>query len=115
MLLHQGIGALVPFRSRIVIAQNSRRFLRLYKRHVRRFVSIPVPYPVAYLLSAAWEDYAERSKGQLPPKFNRRRCAAEWKGNRYSNAKLKKMLGWTPRVSFDDGARLYFESLRSNR
>lgn len=90
----------------------SRSFLRMYKRHVRRFLSIPVPYPLAYLLSAVWEDYAERSKGQLPRRFNRRRCAAEWKGNRYSNEKLKTMLGWTPRVSFDQGSRLLFDSLR---
>jgi nucleoside-diphosphate-sugar epimerase len=90
----------------------SGHFLKLYKQYVARFLSIPVPYPVAYLFSAAWEDYAKRTKGQLPPTFNRRRCAAEWKGNRYSNEKLKRMLGWIPRVSFDQGSQLLFDSLR---
>jgi nucleoside-diphosphate-sugar epimerase len=91
---------------------SSGRFLRLYKRHVGPFLSIPVPYALAYILSAAWEDYADRTKGQLPPRFNRRRCSAEWKGNRYSNQKLKQLLGWSPRVPFEQGSRLLFDSLR---
>jgi nucleoside-diphosphate-sugar epimerase len=93
----------------------SGRFLRLYRRHVGRFLSIPVPYPVAYLLCAAWEDYARRSEGQLPAKFNRRRCSAEWKGNRYSNERLKSMLGWVPRVSLDQGSQLLFDFLRATK
>jgi nucleoside-diphosphate-sugar epimerase len=90
----------------------SRRFLRMYKRHTGGFFSIPVPYPVAYLLSALWEDYSERSEGQLPPNFNRRRCSAEWKGNRYSNEKLKRLLGWMPRVPFEQASTLFLDSLR---
>jgi nucleoside-diphosphate-sugar epimerase len=75
----------------------SRKFLSAYKR-VTRFRSIPVPYPLAYGFSCAWEKYSGWSKGQLPPVFNRRRCSAEWKGNRYSNRKLREQLGWRPRV-----------------
>ena len=89
----------------------SRSFLRLYKRHVRRFVSVPLPYPLAYALSAVWERYAAWSQGQLPPRFNRRRAAAEWKRQRYSNDKAKRLLGWRPRVAFDDASRLFFASL----
>jgi nucleoside-diphosphate-sugar epimerase len=48
-----------------------------------------------------WEKYSRWSKKQLPPVFNRRRCSAEWKGNRYSNQKLKERLGWKPRVPMD--------------
>ncbi len=77
----------------------SREFLRAYRRHVTPFLSIPLPYPLAYGLCALWEEYSKRSQGQLPPAFNRRRCAAEWKGNRFSNAKLRQRLGWKPRVS----------------
>ena len=51
----------------------------------------------------------EWTKGQLPPRFNRRQCAAEWKGNCYSNAKLKKMLGWKPKVPFLEASNLYFD------
>lgn len=90
----------------------SRRVLRLYKRHVRRFASVPVPYPLAYALSALWEAYANWSDGQLPPRFNRRQAAAEWKRHRYSNAKTKRLLNWHPRVGFDDALRLFFTSLQ---
>ncbi len=79
----------------------SRRFLAAYKKKTNGFFSVGVPYSLAYGMSAVWEKYSKWSKGQLPPVFNRRRCAAEWKGNRYSNQKLKGRLGWTPRVPMD--------------
>jgi nucleoside-diphosphate-sugar epimerase len=91
---------------------SSRKFLRLYKRNVGNFRSVPIPYPLAYLLCTAWEKYSEWSEGQLPPAFNRSRCSAEWRGNRYSNEKLKRLLGWTPKVSFEEGCRRYFEYQR---
>src|SRR5216110_1437875 len=78
------------------------QFLKAYKRRAKSFVSIRVPYIVGYAMSLLWEKYAEWSKNQLPPAFNRRRCAAEWKGNRYSNQKLKERLGWSPRVNMAD-------------
>lgn len=90
----------------------SREFLRLYKRHVRRFRSVPVPRPVSYLLCALWEKYSSWSEGQLPPVFNRRAWHAYWKGSRYSNDKAKRLLGWTPRVPTAEGLRRYFESCR---
>ena len=93
----------------------SRSFLRLYKRHARSMRSIPVPYRVAYLLCSLWESYSVRSAGQLPPRFNRRRCAAEWKGNTYSNRKLKQLTGWMPRVPIEQAALRYFEYVRSQR
>jgi nucleoside-diphosphate-sugar epimerase len=91
---------------------SSKRFLRMYKAQARQFLSIPVPYPLAYALCSLWEDYSRRSKGQLPARFNRRRCAAEWQGNRYSNRKLKELVGWTPRVPFEEAAQRYFDSVR---
>lgn len=91
----------------------SRTFLRLYKKNVRRFLSVPVPFPVAYSLCTLWEKYSEWSEGQLPPVFNRRRCSAEWKGNTYSNAKLKRLLGWRPRVQFQAACQRFFQDARS--
>jgi nucleoside-diphosphate-sugar epimerase len=76
---------------------SSRKFLAAYKNAKRSF-SISVPYPVAYAFCSMWENYSKRTRGQLPPVFNRRRCAAEWKGNRYSNEKLHRLLGWEPKV-----------------
>lgn len=87
----------------------SRVFLRNYKRRVRNFVSLPVPYPVTYGLCALWEWYAKRSEGQLPPVFNRRACAFAWRGHRYSNRKLKERLGWRCRVPMQEALRRYFE------
>src|SRR6266446_5543959 len=94
----------------------SRQFLRLYKKRVNRF-SVRIPYFVAHALSLLWEKYSNWSKGQLPPVFNGRRCAAEWKRNRYSNQKLKERLGWKPKVNMDEAMASFlnqFES-KSNR
>jgi len=87
----------------------SRSFLRAYKQHVRSFTSIPIPYPIMYSLCALWEWYAKRSKGQLPPVFNRRECSFAWKGHRYSNQKLKELLSWHCRVPMKQGLERYFE------
>jgi len=83
----------------------SRQFLRHYKRHVRSFRSVPVPRLGWYAFCALWERYSTWSGGQLPPVFNRRAWHAYWKGSRYSNAKVKRLLGWTPRISIHEGLR----------
>jgi nucleoside-diphosphate-sugar epimerase len=82
-------------------AMTSREFLKAYKQ-VKPTFSICLPYPLTYTICALWERYSNWSKGQLPPAFNRRRCAAEWKDKRFSNEKLHKRLGWTPRVTMKD-------------
>lgn len=87
----------------------SRAFLRAYKHHVRNFLSVPIPYPATYALCAFWEWYAKRSKGQLPPVFNRRECAFAWKGHNYSNRKLKERIGWQCRVPMQEALQRYFE------
>jgi nucleoside-diphosphate-sugar epimerase len=89
----------------------SRQFLRLYKRQVKSFRSIAVPYPLGYFMSSVWERYSSWSEGQLPPRFNRRRAMAEWRPHRYSNEKLKRLLGWKPQVPFEQAALLYLSSL----
>lgn len=86
----------------------SREFLAAHKRAVGNYFSLRVPYPVAYLSSVAWENYSKWSKGQLPPVFNQRRCAAEWKGQRFSNAKIRERLGWRPRVPMTKALEAFF-------
>ena len=91
---------------------SSRQFLRLYKKNARRFKSIYIPHALSYALCYLWEKYSKWSKGQLPPVFNRRRWHTEWKKTRYSNAKLKTKLGWTPKVATSEGMRRYIETFR---
>lgn len=92
---------------------SSRRFLRLYKRNVRRFKSIYLPHFVSYALCYWWERYSTWSKGQVPPAFNRRLWHAFWKKTRYSNEKLKMRLGWMPGVSTEEGLSRYFDACRA--
>jgi len=91
---------------------SSRQFLRMYKKHVRRFRSIFVPHFTSYLLCLLWEKYSAWSRGQLPPVHNRREWAVYWKRTRYSNEKVKGMLKWTPAVPTAEGLNQYFASCR---
>lgn len=86
----------------------SREFLRMYKKNVKKFRSLALPRPVSHALSWAWERYSAWSEGQLPPTFNRRKWSSYWKGNTYSNQKLKTMLGWRQRVPREEALRRYF-------
>jgi nucleoside-diphosphate-sugar epimerase len=85
----------------------SRAFLRRYKRKVKAVRTVPVPYPIFYLLNLAWERYSVRSGGQLPPVFNRRTCEAYYKGQEFPNQKAKSLLGWHPRVGMDEALDLF--------
>jgi nucleoside-diphosphate-sugar epimerase len=91
----------------------SRQFLQAYKR-ARPFRSVSIPYPVAWAGCRVWEEYSRRSQGQLPPVFNRRRCAADWKGNTYSNQKLKERLGWRPRVPMKQAIEAFLSQFEAN-
>jgi nucleoside-diphosphate-sugar epimerase len=91
----------------------ARQFLKTYKV-AKRFRSVRVPYWVAYSACYAWEKYSKWSKGQLPPAFNRRRCAANWKSQRYSNEKLKTRLGWKPRVPMNQAMKTFLAQFGTN-
>jgi nucleoside-diphosphate-sugar epimerase len=93
----------------------SRKFLQLYKRNVRSFRSLYVPHAISYALCYLWEKYSVWSNEQMPPAFNRRRWHSYWKSTSYSNEKLKKHVGWMPRVRTEDGLKLFFESCRARR
>jgi nucleoside-diphosphate-sugar epimerase len=84
-----------------------KQFLNAYKRKAKSLISIRVPYIVGYAMSLLWEKYSKWSKSQVPPAFNCRRCAAEWKGNRYSNQKLKDCVGWRPKVPMEQAMVLF--------
>ena len=88
----------------------SRYFLGRYKREVRSFRSVFIPYSFFYLFCWLWERYAKSSQEQLPPVFNRRFCAFMWKRHRYSNQKLKEKLGWKPEVPMSEALQRYYAS-----
>ena len=92
---------------------SSRQFLRMYKQRVRHFRSMYVPHFASYVLCLLWERYSEWSEGQLPPVYNRRDWTATWKRTSYSNEKIKRMLGWTPRISTKDGLNQFLASCRN--
>ena len=91
---------------------SSRKFLRQYKKHARRFKSMYIPHAVSYGFCYIWERYSDWSKGQLPPVFNRRDWQATWKKTRYSNQKAKTALGWAQKVPTHEGMQLHFEACR---
>ncbi len=88
---------------------SSRAILRAYKKKVGSFFSVPIPYWLMRFISKRWESYSRKSGGQLPPVFNERRCSAEWKGNKYSNQKLKNVLGWKPRIPMNQALAAFGE------
>ena len=91
----------------------SRDFLRLYKRNVKRFLSLPLPRSISYALCYLWEKYSDWSKGQLPNSFNRKKWHSLWKKTNYSNEKLKSRVGWTQSVPTREGLERYFEACRA--
>src|SRR5437588_931395 len=92
---------------------SGRQFLKLYKAKLERS-SVRIPYVAAYGLCFLWEKYAKWSNGQLPAVFNRRRCAAEWKGNRYSNERLHQRLDWKPRVPMKEAMEAFLAQFDTN-
>ncbi len=89
-----------------------RQYLREYRRSVKKLRVVPVPYPVMQVISRMVESYHIRSNGQLPAVFTPYKTASLWKGNRFSNARLKG-LGWKPVVSTSEGMREAFAYWRS--
>ena len=93
----------------------SSQFLRLYKKNVKQFRSFYVPHVVSYLFCYLWEKYSRYSEEQLPPTYSRREWTAYWKPTRYSNEKLKRQLGWSPKITTSEGFRLFFEACLGRR
>jgi len=91
-------------------APSSAAFLDRYRKMVEPVKSVNVPRPVLYLVCALWGMASRLSFGRLPPTFNLNRWSDDWKGQRYSNEKMKKELGWEQRISFEEGSTRCFDS-----
>ena len=89
-------------------------YLRRYRSEVGPIRVVRSPYFATMLLSRVVQWYHRYSRGQLPPIFTPYKTRTMWKGNRFSNAKLRA-LGFSPVVSTEDGLRRTFEYLRSKK
>ncbi len=89
-----------------------RQYLGRYHREARSVRSLALPWPATLVLSHLNEIYSKRSKGQLPAILTPYKSRALWSGNRFDNRKLKS-LGWTPRISTEEGLRRTFASIKS--
>lgn len=89
----------------------SKLFLKQYIKHVNRIRYITVPYFLTIALSKLVERYHHYSKGQLPAIFTPYKSACLWKGNTFSNTKLKS-LGWQQSVPTRTGMQTTFEYLK---
>jgi nucleoside-diphosphate-sugar epimerase len=77
--------------------------LRQHQTRVERMRVVPIPRWGISPLSRLCEWYHEKSRGQLPAVLTRYKSASQWGDLKYSNAKAKALLGWSPRVSVDEG------------
>jgi nucleoside-diphosphate-sugar epimerase len=88
-------------------------YLVRYRKEVKRLRVVPIPYPAMQGISTLVQKYNAFSKGQLPAIFTPYKTATSWKGNRFTNEKLKG-LGWRPLVSTEDGISRTFAWFRAN-
>jgi 2-alkyl-3-oxoalkanoate reductase len=91
----------------------AKQFLGAYRRRVKKLRVLSLPYGFTQWMSRVVESYHHRSKGQLPAVFTPYKTATSWKGNRFDNAKLKR-LGWQQLVPTSDGIRTTFEYLKTS-
>jgi 2-alkyl-3-oxoalkanoate reductase len=89
-------------------------YLRRYQREVGPMRVVRSPYLATMMLSRAVEWYHRHSRGQLPAIFTPYKTQTMWKGNRFSNAKLRA-LGFAPIVPTEEGLKRTFEYLREKK
>lgn len=89
-------------------------YLRRYVSEVGPMRVLRSPFPATMIVSRVVEWYHRHSQGQLPPIFTPYKTKTMWKGNRFSNAKLRG-LGFSPIVPTEEGLRRTFAYLREKR
>jgi nucleoside-diphosphate-sugar epimerase len=91
-----------------------KQYLQMYEDSVGPVRALPVPYPLLWMGAALVKKYHTWSRGQLPAVFTPYKVAATWKGNTFSNEKLKT-LGWRQHVPTEEGLRRTFAYLRNKQ
>lgn len=89
----------------------SRTVLRTYRRKLAAIPFVPVPFAVLRVLARLNVWYSERTQGHLPAVFTPYKVDSMWKGHRFSNARLKHEVGWTPRFTMPEALDRSFVAL----
>lgn len=78
------------------------QLIRTVRKSGRRIRRVWVPGPIVPTLCGLYHWYTRLCHNQLPPVLTRYRAKAMWGRVKYSNAKAKERLGWSPAVSTKD-------------
>jgi nucleoside-diphosphate-sugar epimerase len=89
----------------------SGELLRRYRREVAPLRVVPLPYPALRALARLNAWYSDRTDAHLPPVFTPYKVDSLWRPQRYSNAKAKALLGWSPRVPMREALDRTFAAL----
>jgi nucleoside-diphosphate-sugar epimerase len=79
---------------------NGKQVLGMYRQAGRGVKSTWIPQCTIGPLSSLYECYSRWSQGQLPAVITRYRTDSMWKPLRFTNAKAKQRLKWSPHLTF---------------
>ena len=79
---------------------NGDRVLSMYREAGQRVKSLWIPQIAIGPLSSLYERYSRKSQGQLPAVITRYRTDSMWKPLKFTNAKARQRLRWSPHLSF---------------
>lgn len=81
------------------------RLVRTVRKSGRKLRRVWIPGPFVPALCGLYHWYSRVSNSQLPPVLTRYRAKAMWGRVKYTNAKAKDRLGWTPAVPTPEAIR----------
>lgn len=90
---------------------SSEDYLHRYDREVRHVRALRLPYPATKAIAQVLGALRSASRGRVPAPLSPYAVDTTWKRHRFSNARLHA-IGWSPRVSTDEGLRRTFAWLR---
>lgn len=89
------------------------RLIRTVRKSGRKLRRVWIPGPLVPTLCGIYHWYSRYSNGQLPPVLTSYRAKAMWRRVKYTNAKAKRELGWTPAVASDDAIQQCLEGAKA--
>ena len=81
-----------------------KQYLRIYQAAFGKIPrKIPLPYPMFLLMCWCLDQLHQVSKGNFPGIFSPYKAKSMYRRFRYSNERIKSVLGWVPEVSLSQG------------